>query len=1430
MLNQKQIILFLIAVGLLVLVPAVHPGSVFSDDDQISRAHIIVSHEARELIATARQAAEAKDWHRVVKNYQQALESYPEALIPSDADKDVYVGVRYYCQSALRALPPEARRVYQNLFDPVARTFLERAERRQDIDLLRVIVERYFYTSVAQRALDLLAQHHLEKGELSAAINYLEKLAGRSEKSLPAQTVVQLAVAYAGTGEKDKLDELMETVRRDYRDARVMVGTKEVFLITFVRNFQRQLSALKKRAVNNWPTYAGDNTRTKLMGPPLKKLPPHAREITIPASKGSRGARPVPRSHVLPDPNQYPLYFPVIDDGIIYLSNGIALYAIDLFSLPDTSFPLEKEKAGGRSILKPPVKETAPTGRLLFEERMIFSPVVHQNMVYVNLVEEITRSETQLGDAIYVKLPIPNRSLMAIDRVTEKLKWSVGGQNDGPDFLSKASFPMPPAVEGNLAEGASLYTAAIYTENPTDLPEHYLCSFDAASGRLRWKTFIVSGLLETNLFNNTTRESVASVVTLDEENVYYCSNMGVLAALDKKSGAIKWVKKYRQYHIPPTTDIRPPRLPLIWFNNPLLYVRSADQAGQDMLISTPVDSPFLYVVDPASGRELWKWDGTQLGNIRYLLGASQDILVLSGQNMLIALDLKAEGRRAWVAEIKNDRIAGKGALTAESVYLSTDQALKKFDLQTGKIISEWNWPGAEPGQISPQSPAPRMFSGRRAGHCLILDNILVTVSAKQLNVFYEWPTIEKWLKQKLVADPNDPHLTRRLGQVYARSRKHEPAITFFKKALDLIKDDSPLEDRALRIGLNYLIFRSYLDLAADLEKGVLDKENRDRAIAYLKQARTWTNNVDVRVEADVRLAELYQSGQDWRPAVKLYQSLLQENPDSFYRTQKVWGMAKNRINELIDQGGRSVYAAEEKKARNYYRSVLKLIAAGHEVALPGKTDLIDPHFLKAGSSDKLMSVMELYPNSRTAEEMIFNVSRSLHQQKEYERSITWNRLFIKNFNQSSRRGEVYVLWIENYEGRKKYGLACSLLRRIVKEIPDQVVTWNGQDLTLARYVEQKFKEPAYQSVAAESISWPSLRLPLKKKWDYRDPAGQYLRVGRLAAEFNRPVYRTPYLFLLGPKQIRAMRFDNGQVAWQKKLDQYPQYKLILPDGTDGSESDRPAVILTFADKAMAVNQNDGELIWSYAKKPDHQIVSSHLTGDQFVLQLQNKKNARQMSIVSLDIKNGRPVWESNLFGRRDKDILLTEEVIIVPTMQSGVAVLDRNTGQLNRMIKSKAVLNGLQLVGANQLCLSYADNTVESHDIFNGELLWKFQAKDDILAGTFRSTGSELIFLTMSGEVGAAIDFKIMVLNAATGSAVWSAERQELSIGDMVKHMVIDARNVYLLAKDKDERSNRFHLVAHETKTGALKWIYPLDLTRKDNVSPPIVTQKNILL
>ena len=309
-----------------------------------------------------------------------------------------------------------------------------------------------------------------------------------------------------------------------------------------------------------------------------------------------------------------------------------------------------------------------------------------------------------------------------------------------------------------------------------------------------------------------------------------------------------------------------------------------------------------------------------------------------------------------------------------------------------------------------------------------------------------------------------------------------------------------------------------------------------------------------------------------------------------------------------------------------------------------------------------------------------------------------------------------------------------------------------------------------------------------------------------------------------------MRFDNGQVAWQKKLDQYPQYKLILPDGTDGSESDRPAVILTFADKAMAVNQNDGELIWSYAKKPDHQIVSSHLTGDQFVLQLQNKKNARQMSIVSLDIKNGRPVWESNLFGRRDKDILLTEEVIIVPTMQSGVAVLDRNTGQLNRMIKSKAVLNGLQLVGANQLCLSYADNTVESHDIFNGELLWKFQAKDIIQPGTFRSAGSELIFLTMSSEVGAAIEFKIMVLNAATGSAVWSAERQELSIGDMVKHMVIDARNVYLLAKDKDERSNRFHLVAHETKTGALKWIYPLDLTRKDNVSPPIVTQKNILL
>ncbi|MEK7450146.1 MAG: PQQ-binding-like beta-propeller repeat protein, partial [Planctomycetota bacterium] len=915
MMMRKEIVVFFCFLGYLLFLPI----NLVSEPDtqgQDSRAHIIISGEAKELIMAARRAEQAKDWDQVVKNYQKAMELYPNYLIPSKAagllpiqraeqqslqDKlrsapsgaerqplqsrqggirfapsgdEVYLGVKHFCRESIRLLPPEGQMVYRKLFNQIAQKSFELAVRHQDAVQMEGLADRYLYTTAGLDALNWSVQYYLEKGSWLEAASCLEKLLTHPETANPGLVIAQLGIVDAKGGEKNKSADF---------------------------------------SVNNWTTYGGDNTRTKLMGPAFKTRPPQAWSFPLPLPNFSLAEfLSFHRPEIAPDVNKYLLYWPVVENGVIYLSTGTGIYALNLFPIESGPAPI----LSGHELLWK--FEDISASRLLFEERLIFSPVVHQGLVYVNLVGAINKEDPVLNNLLYAKLPIPNRILAAFDSLNGRMKWKVGGYpdwasnsdnqpkaeedgasgNDDFYFLQKASFPVPPAVEGDIGQGAVVYTPAIYTANPTDLPEHYVCCLDAATGQLRWKTFVASGLLETNLFNNPTRESVPLLITVDEQNIYYCSNIGVLAALDKKSGNIKWIKKYQQYQIPPTTDLTSPRLPLTWVNNPLLYI--SKPGGPNYLIGAPIDSPFLYVLEADNANELWKWDGAELGNGRYILGVYEGLLILSGENKLIALNIAKEGKREWVADFKDDPIVGKGALTSEEIYLGTVNGLYKLNAKNGKIISKLPWSTGSDNQ-----PAADAL----AGNLIILDGILVTVSAQRLNVFYDYAAIEKWLMAQIQEKPDEPLLLQRLGQVCLQARQFEKAIAYFKKAIETVtQKTSSSDEQQLKNSLRKLIFNSYLALVEEIQRGVLDRENQLKAINCLKEAGNWAVDTSSQIEVNVRLAELYRTAQEWDNVVDLYQSLLQENPEVVYQTGQVWEFARDEINELIERLGRQVYA------------------------------------------------------------------------------------------------------------------------------------------------------------------------------------------------------------------------------------------------------------------------------------------------------------------------------------------------------------------------------------------------------------------------------------------------------------------------------------------------------------------------------------------
>ncbi|HLD35909.1 MAG TPA: PQQ-binding-like beta-propeller repeat protein, partial [Planctomycetota bacterium] len=407
----------------------------------------------------------------------------------------------------------------------------------------------------------------------------------------------------------------------------------------------------------------------------------------------------------------------------------------------DREHPLERnelsESKGDKMPYEMKVKwkvEYDTSGQGFQEERTINTITLSADgkRLYAPLISSYERREQQLGFLV-VKYPFPMRSLFCFDTTTAKALWTTEKAPDPKDTnnaFEDIIFPVAPAEEDGV-----LYVAGLLMPHQVDIPEHYLFAINARNGAVYFKTFIGSGILETNLFNNPSREPIASAVTVDSDNIYYCSQMGIITAVDKYTGIIKWLKKYDEYFIPTTwPNYTPPHLPLRWINNPIVRIDNtsfAEAKGQPArlddasrsggILVTAIDSPFLYLLSANTGEELWRWNGDNapLGNIRQLVGVKDGFLVVSGESGIICLNLNKGGEEKWKRD--GNRIIGKSAITDDRIYIPENYTITEIELKTGKLISKDTFHGKEDNQPS--------------ANLLIAGDFLIRNSIGQMNTY-----------------------------------------------------------------------------------------------------------------------------------------------------------------------------------------------------------------------------------------------------------------------------------------------------------------------------------------------------------------------------------------------------------------------------------------------------------------------------------------------------------------------------------------------------------------------------------------------------------------------------------------------------------------------------------------------------------------------
>lgn len=1037
------------ALGLTLGVPQDHPArgrntvilKKYPDPDDFKRAE---------------QLAAEMRFGPALEIYAKAMKDFGDHLIETSPNS--YQGIRPYCLKKLGEWPPEGRAVYRAHFDNEARDRYERARLTGDEQGLASVASLYPFSGPAVEATCYLANLHLERGQFDAAARSIEAFLGFNPHDATAPMAALWIQSLASQGDVPGVDEAARRFER-FASESLLRGDEQISFSDLVKEQGLRAARMRKappprRDMDaSWPQYGGDAGSTRAARPDVlpTKLAWSASLPETSYTSSSRNAYDWDNERLVPGQERYHPVSPAAVDGTLYVSNGLAVRAYNLFSPraePLWTFELQR-----------------PAGELMFEERLAHTTTYADGRVLASMVTNILGAENRLG-YLQVKYPFPKRTLHAFDALSGKLVWKLGGPRPDKPGEGTLSFSMTPT-----ADAGRLYVGAVKQTFATDPFEHYVLCLNPATGETLWKTYIATGGTEINLFGNSIRESISSKVAVQGDRLFYCTNHGAIACLDRTTGAVLWAYKYEQLPVRPTRIFPPPRNGLFWTNNPIVAAPTA-------LIVTPTDSPSLVALDPATGRALYTINYGDHEST-HVLGVRGDELFVGGPEIRV-YSLRT-GKTLDVLKPSRGRGAGRGTLSAQRIYFPTTQGLSVIDLNERREIHFMRWDLAHGANVT------------------VVENMVIATSGESTVNVYTEDLREDEVRRQWAQAPEDPAAAYRAGLRYLQMQKTSEALAAFQKVVDLAARSSDPEAARLLAGTKRRLFLTYRRMAEDERL----KRNADRAQELYQNAAAFA--LSPREEADLgfALAEIYVQKKDFTKQIELMQRLIATMPDLLIRDRRVFDQAREEIAAAVRTAGPDVYAAFEARARELFDRARR-----------------------SGSVDDLISVYRLYPNSRQAPESIFLAARWLVDANRPLEAQNWLRLLLRDYPDGADKTQAEALIVVCLEKRMLYGGARRILNRMIKSKPGDSIRVDGADTTVAEFVKKRLELPAYQRVAgAEGPQAP--RMPPAKAFEYKDDA---LLQGLLPAEGVAQGKAQDLLPIAVHRTVRVLNAKGERVA------------------------------------------------------------------------------------------------------------------------------------------------------------------------------------------------------------------------------------------------------------------------------------------------------------
>jgi outer membrane protein assembly factor BamB/tetratricopeptide (TPR) repeat protein len=1125
------------------------------------------SRQAREIAGLAQKAVDGKRFSDAAAGLRRILDLYPNRVFRVAPFR--YEGGRAWVLRMLKEWPPQVLEAYRGLSARAAREPLARARAARDLRGLDAIIERHPMTAEAAEALEALGDLYEERGATAEAARAWREAfdAGR------ATARPKLAIALARLGHLADAREL----RAGAGTGTIQVAGHDVPLAQFLDQAIAAATPEPAEEPAAWPVVGGDNAHTRVM-PPLLSLSARQWDLGIEQPQ-LRGNFPYLEGPGFSRRESWP-YLPVVLRNTVFVHNGIEVKARNL-------------STGGEKWEFPGISRSA--ARAIVPH--LHSAAVDGDALFVSLEAVEPDRDPDFYQSLVIRTNIPKRRLFAFDAETGKILWS-HAPGDLPSDLpreERTELERLDVVSSPIVRGEDVYVGGAYFEGKL---HSRLCAFDRRTGRPRWMTLVCTGQQELNMFGRPFKESVGLVPAEADGVVYYCGNLGIISAVEARTGSTLWSTAYEQIPIPVSRSTQHELRPASWINNPPLIVG-------DVLVVAPLDSDQLLGLDRATGQVRWAVERTDYRDYRVLIGARDGRVFVS--NRRVAAFQASDGRQLWEKALGGESIVGRGAVSSTGVLVATPTYVHILSPETGDPVTQplrWNRTGEDDA----------------VGNLLITGDYLITTSLSKLTVFFNLEETISRLEEAVGQRQNDLRARLELADALYRAGKQSRALEIYQEVRtraeargDRLAADARrgVFHSARRLGQEALqaqrpdqaeaCFQAALqaaesasqrlDISFDLEETHLQRRDYRKLIDFYQAlARDHPRELRHRPplgEARVGLYALYKSAEtrarlsDPSGAVGDFQRMLVEFPGEVVQEEAVPLFAAREIQRLIEVHGPSVYAEFESRAQDLFRR---------------GTTTPDP--------DALQTILDRYPNSTVRERAYLALGRLLLERGDTTGALRTLRRFHAAFPQAAGASEALGQVADAY-AKLGYARTAAAVARVRHEL------WPAEG---ARPPAEP-KEPAP----------PAPEPPFQRTWEMVFP-------GEAAASILRP-RGSPASTIRGRLHVvhgdllHCLDTARRSILWRQPLKDQPlrhgyRPSILQEDGL---------LIVPFRDRVLALDSENGEAHWT-AELTDRQLAGFTLEAGIVVLLLEDSVRRNTYYLRALDLASGQKIWERGLSG------------------------------------------------------------------------------------------------------------------------------------------------------------------------------------------------------